>query len=136
MRHLTPSDRMSSKLDYHGITVLSSTSGVLYQILVVLRKVDQIVVYKVDRLTRCLSDFAKLVERLEAAGAVFVSVTQSFNTATSMGRLTLHMLLSFAQFEREVTAERIRDKIACAFYLFIRAAPNLISLRSAGTMPA
>ena len=65
--------------------------------------VDQIVVYKVDRLTRSLSDFAKLVERLEAAGAVFVSVTQSFNTATSMGRLTLHMLLSFAQFEREVT---------------------------------
>ena len=77
MRHLTPSDRMSSKLYYHGITVLSSTSGVLYQILVVLRKVDQIVVYKVDRLTRCLSDFAKLVERLEAAGAVFVSVTPS-----------------------------------------------------------
>ena len=66
--------------------------------------VEQIVVYKVDRLTRSLSDFAKLVERLEAAGAVFVSVTQSFNTATSMGRLTLHMLLSFAQFEREVTA--------------------------------
>ena len=108
---------MSSKLCYHGITVLSNTSGVLYQILVVLRKVDQIVVYKVykvDRLTRCLSDFAKLVERLKAAGAVFVSVTQSFNTATSMGRLTLHMLLSFAQFEREVTAERIRDKIAAS----------------------
>ena len=76
--------------------------------------VDQIVVYKVDRLTRSLSDFAKLVERLEAAGAVFVSVTQSFNTATSMERLTLHMLLSFAQFEREVTAERIRDKIAAS----------------------
>ena len=75
--------------------------------------VEQIVVYKVDRLTRSLSDFAKLVERLEAAGAVFVSVTQSFNTATSMGRLTLHMLLSFAQFEREVTAERIRDKVRC-----------------------
>ena len=68
----------------------------------------------VDRLTRSLSDFAKLVERLEAAGAVFVSVTQSFNTATSMGRLTLHMLLSFAQFEREVTAERIRDKVAAS----------------------
>ena len=76
--------------------------------------VDQIVVYKVDRLTRSLSDFAKLVERLEAAGAAFVSVTQSFNTATSMGRLTLHMLLSFAQFEREVTAERIRDKVAAS----------------------
>ena len=76
--------------------------------------VEQIVVYKVDRLTRSLSDFAKLVERLEAAGAAFVSVTQSFNTATSMGRLTLHMLLSFAQFEREVTAERIRDKVAAS----------------------
>ena len=100
--------------------------------------VDQIVVYKVDRLTRSLSDFAKLVERLEAAGAVFVSVTQSFNTATSMGRLTLHMLLSFAQFEREVTAERIRDKVAASkrkgLWMGGRPrAPNLISLRSAGT---
>ena len=77
-------------------------------------KVDQIVVYKIDRLTRSLADFAKLVERLDAAGASFVSVTQSFNTATSMGRLTLNVLLSFAQFEREVTAERIRDKIAAS----------------------
>ncbi len=76
--------------------------------------IDQIVVYKIDRLTRSLSDFAKIVDRLEAAGASFVSVTQSFNTATSMGRLTLNMLLSFAQFEREVTAERIRDKIAAS----------------------
>jgi DNA invertase Pin-like site-specific DNA recombinase len=76
--------------------------------------VDQIVVYKIDRLTRSLSDFAKIVERLDGAGASFVSVTQSFNTATSMGRLTLNMLLSFAQFEREVTAERIRDKIAAS----------------------
>ncbi len=76
--------------------------------------VDQIVVYKIDRLTRSLSDFAKIVDRLDAAGASFVSVTQSFNTATSMGRLTLNMLLSFAQFEREVTAERIRDKIAAS----------------------
>lgn len=76
--------------------------------------VDQIVVYKIDRLTRSLADFAKIVDRLEAAGASFVSVTQSFNTATSMGRLTLNMLLSFAQFEREVTAERIRDKIAAS----------------------
>jgi site-specific DNA recombinase len=76
--------------------------------------VDQIVVYKIDRLTRALSDFAKIVDRLDAAGASFVSVTQSFNTATSMGRLTLNMLLSFAQFEREVTAERIRDKIAAS----------------------
>ena len=76
--------------------------------------VDQIVVYKIDRLTRSLADFAKLVERLDAANASFVSVTQSFNTATSMGRLTLNVLLSFAQFEREVTAERIRDKIAAS----------------------
>ncbi len=76
--------------------------------------VDQILVYKIDRLTRSLADFAKIVERLDAAEASFVSVTQSFNTATSMGRLTLNMLLSFAQFEREVTAERIRDKIAAS----------------------
>ncbi len=76
--------------------------------------VDQIVVYKIDRLTRSLADFAKLVERLDQAEASFVSVTQSFNTATSMGRLTLNVLLSFAQFEREVTAERIRDKIAAS----------------------
>lgn len=77
-------------------------------------RIDRIVVYKIDRLTRSLSDFAKIVDRLDAAGASFVSVTQSFNTATSMGRLTLNMLLSFAQFEREVTAERIRDKIAAS----------------------
>ncbi len=76
--------------------------------------VDQILVYKIDRLTRSLADFAKMVERLDAAGTSFVSVTQSFNTATSMGRLTLNMLLSFAQFEREVTAERIRDKITAS----------------------
>jgi DNA invertase Pin-like site-specific DNA recombinase len=77
-------------------------------------RVDQIVVYKIDRLTRSLADFAKIVDVLDEAGASFVSVTQSFNTATSMGRLTLNMLLSFAQFEREVTAERIRDKIAAS----------------------
>jgi DNA invertase Pin-like site-specific DNA recombinase len=77
-------------------------------------KVDLIVVYKIDRLTRSLHDFAKLVERLDARQASFVSVTQSFNTTTSMGRLTLNVLLSFAQFEREVTGERIRDKIAAS----------------------
>ncbi|WP_461496350.1 recombinase family protein, partial [Pyruvatibacter sp.] len=77
-------------------------------------KVDQIIVYKIDRLTRSLADFSKIVDVLDAAEASFVSVTQSFNTATSMGRLTLNMLLSFAQFEREVTAERIRDKIAAS----------------------
>ena len=77
-------------------------------------KVDVIVVYKVDRLTRSLADFAKIVEVLDASGASFVSVTQAFNTTTSMGRLTLNVLLSFAQFEREVTGERIRDKIAAS----------------------
>lgn len=76
--------------------------------------VDVIVVYKVDRLTRSLADFAKIVEQLDARQASFVSVTQAFNTTTSMGRLTLNVLLSFAQFEREVTGERIRDKIAAS----------------------
>ncbi|XWN33586.1 MAG: recombinase family protein [Devosia sp.] len=76
--------------------------------------VDIVVVYKVDRLTRSLADFAKIVERFEAHGVAFVSVTQAFNTTSSMGRLTLNVLLSFAQFEREVTAERIRDKIAAS----------------------
>src|SRR6476620_1286248 len=74
------------------------------------RKIDVIVVYKVDRLTRSLADFAKLVELFDAQGVSFVSVTQQFNTTTSMGRLTLNVLLSFAQFEREVTSERIRDR--------------------------
>src|SRR5262249_25007002 len=69
-----------------------------------------IVVYKVDRLTRSLADFAKIVDVLDAHGASFVSVTQQFNTTSSMGRLTLNMLLSFAQFEREIAGERIRDK--------------------------
>jgi len=78
------------------------------------RKLDVIVVYKVDRLTRSLADFAKLVELFDAHSVSFVSVTQQFNTTTSMGRLTLNVLLSFAQFEREVTSERIRDKIAAS----------------------
>src|SRR6202051_2961279 len=78
------------------------------------RKLDVIVVYKVDRLTRSLADFAKLVELFDAHAVSFVSVTQQFNTTTSMGRLTLNVLLSFAQFEREVTSERIRDKISAS----------------------
>ncbi|MEQ1956051.1 recombinase family protein [Mesorhizobium sp. CN2-181] len=78
------------------------------------RKVDVVVVYKIDRLTRSLVDFSKIVEIFDASNASFVSVTQQFNTTTSMGRLTLNVLLSFAQFEREVTAERIRDKIAAS----------------------
>lgn len=77
-------------------------------------RVDMIVVYKIDRLTRSLMDFARLVDRFEAAGCSFVSVTQAFNTSSSMGRLTLNVLLSFAQFEPEVTAERIRDKITAS----------------------
>src|SRR6266404_3477476 len=76
--------------------------------------VDAVVVYKVDRLTRSLADFAKMVEVFDARGVSFVAVTQQFNTTTSMGRLTLNVLLSFSQFEREVTGERIRDKIAAS----------------------
>jgi site-specific DNA recombinase len=75
---------------------------------------DVIVVYKVDRLTRSLADFAKLVELFDEHDVSFISVTQAFNTTTSMGRLTLNMLLSFAQFEREITGERIRDKVAAS----------------------
>ena len=76
--------------------------------------IDIIVVYKIDRLTRSLMDFSKIVEILDKHNASFVSITQHFNTTTSMGRLTLNMLLSFAQFEREVTGERIRDKISAS----------------------
>src|SRR5580704_13597853 len=77
-------------------------------------RIDVVVVYKVDRLTRSLADFVKLIEIFDAHAASFVSVTQSFNTITSMGRLTLNILLSFAQFEREVIGERVRDKIAAS----------------------
>src|SRR4029078_4198443 len=77
-------------------------------------QVDVVVVYKVDRLTRALSDFAKLVEVFDRCGVSFVSITQQFNTTTSMGRLTLNVLLSFAQLERELIGERVRDKIAAS----------------------
>src|SRR5262249_25272100 len=77
-------------------------------------KIDIVLVYKVDRLTRSLADFAKLIELFDARGVSFVSVTQSFNTSSSMGRLTLNVLLSFAQFERELIGERVRDKIAAS----------------------
>jgi site-specific DNA recombinase len=77
-------------------------------------QIDVVVVYKVDRLTRALSDFAKLVEVFDRRGVSFVSITQQFNTTTSMGRLTLNVLLSFAQFEREVISERVRDKVAAS----------------------
>ena len=76
--------------------------------------IDVIVVYKIDRLTRSLTDFAKLVDVFDANTISFVSVTQQFNTTTSMGRLTLNILLSFAQFEREVIGERVRDKVAAS----------------------
>src|SRR3954463_4509654 len=77
-------------------------------------KVDVVVVYKIDRLTRSLADFAKLVESFDARSISFVAVTQQFNTTTSMGRLTLNVLLSFAQFERELASERVRDKVAAS----------------------
>lgn len=77
-------------------------------------KVNIVVVYKIDRLTRSLMDFSKLVEVFDQYGVTFISITQSFNTTTSMGRLTLNVLLSFAQFEREVIGERVRDKIVAS----------------------
>jgi site-specific DNA recombinase len=86
----------------------------LQQLLTDIREIDIVLVYKVDRLTRSLADFAKLIELFDAHGVSFVSVTQSFNTSSSMGRLTLNVLLSFAQFERELIGERVRDKIAAS----------------------
>ncbi len=102
--------------DDGGFSGGSMERPALQQLLNLVRdgRVDVIVVYKVDRLTRSLADFAKLVELFDAHKVSFVSVTQSFNTTSSMGRLTLNVLLSFAQFEREVTGERIRDKIAAS----------------------
>lgn len=105
-----------SRYDDGGYSGASTDRPALQRLLtdVRARRVDVIIVYKVDRLTRSLADFAKLVELFDAHGVSFVSVTQQFNTTTSMGRLTLNVLLSFAQFEREVTSERIRDKIAAS----------------------
>ena len=102
--------------DDGGFTGGNMERAGLKQLLVAVRagRVDVVVVYKVDRLTRSLADFAKIVDAFDAAGASFVSVTQAFNTTNSMGRLTLNVLLSFAQFEREVIAERIRDKVAAS----------------------
>ncbi len=102
--------------DDGGISGATMDRPALQQLLCDIRagKVDTVIVYKVDRLTRSLADFAKIVEIFDAKGVSFVSVTQQFNTTTSMGRLTLNVLLSFAQFEREVTGERIRDKIAAS----------------------
>ena len=105
-----------SKYDDGGFSGGNTDRPALQRLLedVTAGKVEIIVVYKVDRLTRSLADFAKLVELFDKHGVSFVSVTQQFNTTTSMGRLTLNVLLSFAQFEREVTSERIRDKIAAS----------------------
>jgi DNA invertase Pin-like site-specific DNA recombinase len=107
---------LAAHYDDGGLSGGTFERPALQQLLADIRagKADLIVVYKVDRLTRLLADFAKIVEILDAHGVSFVSVTQQFNTTTSMGRLTLNMLLSFAQFEREVTGERIRDKFAAS----------------------
>jgi site-specific DNA recombinase len=107
---------MPKKYDDGGFSGGNMNRPALKQLLedIAAGHVDTIVVYKVDRLTRSLTDFAKMVEAFDEKGVSFVSVTQQFNTTTSMGRLTLNVLLSFAQFEREVTGERIRDKIAAS----------------------
>jgi site-specific DNA recombinase len=107
---------LRSRYDDGGYSGGSTDRPALQRLLEDIRagKIDIIVVYKVDRLTRSLADFAKLVELFDAHAVSFVSVTQQFNTTSSMGRLTLNVLLSFAQFEREVTGERIRDKIAAS----------------------
>lgn len=108
--------RLSARYDDGGISGGTLERPALRRLLVDIEagRVDLVVVYKIDRLTRSLMDFSKLVERFDKSNCSFVSVTQAFNTSTSMGRLTLNVLLSFAQFEREVTAERIRDKIAAS----------------------
>jgi site-specific DNA recombinase len=105
-----------SRYDDGGFSGGSTDRPALQQLLADIKahRINVIVVYKVDRLTRSLADFAKLVELFDAHGVSFVSVTQQFNTTNSMGRLTLNVLLSFAQFEREVTSERIRDKIGAS----------------------
>ena len=107
---------LRAKYDDGGFSGGNTDRPALQRLLADVRagKIDVIVVYKVDRLTRSLADFAKLVELFDKHSVSFVSVTQQFNTTTSMGRLTLNVLLSFAQFEREVTSERIRDKIAAS----------------------
>ena len=107
---------VADRYDDGGISGASLERPDLQRLLEDIRagKVDTVVVYKVDRLTRSLTDFAKLVELFDAHSVSFVSITQSFNTTTSMGRLTLNVLLSFAQFEREVIGERVRDKVAAS----------------------
>src|SRR5271155_611144 len=107
---------VKSAYDDGGLSGATMERPALQRLLAEIKQglIDVVVVYKVDRLTRALTDFAKMVEVFDARGVSFVAVTQQFNTTTSMGRLTLNVLLSFAQFEREVTGERIRDKIAAS----------------------
>ena len=107
---------VKDKFDDGGFSGGSMDRPALKKLLeeVKLRRIDVIIVHKVDRLTRSLADFGKLVERFDAEVASFISVTQAFNTTTSICRLTLNMLPSFAQFEREITGERIRDKVAAS----------------------
>jgi len=107
---------LAKKYDDGGFSGGNMNRPALKQLLedIAAGRVDTVVVYKVDRLTRSLTDFAKIIDAFDDKGVSFVSVTQQFNTTTSMGRLTLNVLLSFAQFEREVTGERIRDKIAAS----------------------
>jgi site-specific DNA recombinase len=112
----TKAGSLAQAYDDGGLSGATIDRPALQQLLADIQagRVDIVVCYKVDRLTRSLADFAKIVEIFDAKGVSFVSVTQEFNTTTSMGRLTLNVLLSFAQFEREVTGERIRDKIAAS----------------------
>jgi site-specific DNA recombinase len=107
---------LPDRYDDGGVSGASLDRPALQALLAEVRacRIDVVVVYKVDRLTRSLADFATLIELFDAHAVSFVSVTQSFNTTTSMGRLTLNILLSFAQFEREVIGERVRDKIAAS----------------------
>ena len=109
-------EALNTRYDDGGFSGGTMERPALKQLLndILARKIDTVVVYKVDRLTRSLMDFSKIIEVFDSHGVSFVSVTQQFNTTTSMGRLTLNVLLSFAQFEREVTGERIRDKIAAS----------------------
>jgi len=107
---------LATRHDDGGFSGGNMERPALQQLLTDIRdgRIDIVVVYEVDRLTRSLADFAKMVAVFDTHGVSFVAVTQQFNTTTSMGRLTLNVLLSFAQFEREVTGERIRDKIAAS----------------------
>lgn len=112
----TTASKLGAAYDDGGFSGGTMERSALQQLLANIREplIDVVVVYKVDRLTRSLADFARIVELFDADGVSFVAATQQFNTTTSMGRLTLNVPLSFAQFEREVIGERIRDKVAAS----------------------